>query len=203
MTTVEERLRAKLEVTPEVGVAVARFVADARAEIDVAYCEFSSPIGTLLLASTDRGLVRIGFETDVDLQDLATRVSPRILEAPARLTEVSRQLTEYFEGRRRSFGLPLDRCLIGGFRSAVLAATSQIPYGEVRTYGQIAARAGSPKGARATGSALGGNPIPLVIPCHRVVPAGGGVGGYAGGSERKTALLDLERRVLGSRLRLP
>lgn len=198
MTTVEERLRAKLEVTPEVGVAVARFVADARAEIDVAYREFSSPIGTLLLASTDRGLVRIGFETDVDLQDLATRVSPRILEVPARLTDVVRELTQYFEGARRSFDLALDRRLIGGFRSAVLAATCEIPYGDVQTYGEVATRAGSPRGARAAGSALGGNPIPIVIPCHRVVPAGGGVGGYAGGSERKAALLGLEKRALGS-----
>jgi methylated-DNA-[protein]-cysteine S-methyltransferase len=162
---------------------------------DVSYTPVDSPFGTLLLAATKRGLVRLAFpEQDIDsvLEGLARQISPRIVEAPAPLDEVRRELEEYFSGRRREFALALDWRLVGGFRRRVLRVTSQIPYGGVLSYGEVAADAGSPRGSRAAGNALGSNPIPIVIPCHRVVLSGGAPGNYGGGPQRKRWLLELE-----------
>lgn len=162
---------------------------------DVSYAPMDSPFGTLLLATTRRGLVRVAFpEEDVAsvLERLARRISPRIVEASAPLDSARRELEEYFSGRRHSFELPLDWTLIGSFGRRVLQVTSEIPYGGVLSYGEVAADAGSPHGSRAAGNALGSNPIPIVIPCHRVLRTGGALGGYGGGVERKRYLLELE-----------
>jgi methylated-DNA-[protein]-cysteine S-methyltransferase len=162
---------------------------------DVSYCSADSPFGALLLASTRRGLVRLAFpEEDLDrmLEGLARRISPRIVESAAPLEGVRRELEEYFGGRRRSFDAPLDWSLIAGFHRRVLQVTSEIPYGGVLSYAEVAADAGSPRGYRATGNALGSNPIPIVIPCHRVLRSGGLLGGYGGGLQRKRFLLELE-----------
>ena len=163
--------------------------------LDVAYGTLDSPVGRILAASTPRGLVRISFPTEpaeTVLAELAVAVSPRILEAPAQLDEVRRQLDEYFEGGRRDFDLSLDWRLTKGFRRRVLRATARIPYGETATYAEVAGSAGSPRAYRAAGSALGANPIPLVVPCHRVLRSGGALGGYGGGLEVKEQLLRLE-----------
>ena len=161
--------------------------------VEVAYCDMDSPIGSLLLAATDAGLVSIGFSGDDRvLQALATRVSPRILRAPRRLDAARRELEEYFAGQRRSFDLPLDWRLVGPFGRRVLERAAQIPYGEVLSYNQVADDIGAPRAARAVGNALGANPIPVVVPCHRVVRTGGNLGGYGGGLPRKAWLLRLE-----------
>lgn len=179
------------------GSAARRFADRAGDTVDIAYTTIDSPVGDMVLAVTTQGLLRIGFDNETGvLEDLADRVSPRILEYPARLADTERELSEYFAGRRRQFDLPLDWTLIDGFRRQVLTATAQIPYGGVLTYQDVARRAGQPKGARAAGQALGGNPIPVVIPCHRVLRTGGGLGGYAGGIERKEYLLRLEGAML-------
>jgi methylated-DNA-[protein]-cysteine S-methyltransferase len=175
--------------------AAARFAAAAPA--DVAYTVHDSPVGRLVLAATPRGLVRVAYELpngglDSVLQSLAIRLSPRILEAPRRLDAVRRELDEYFAGRRTTFELPVDLALVAAFGKRVLGATAKIPFGQTRTYAQVAALAGSPTGARATGNALGANPIPIVIPCHRVTRSGGGLGGYTGGLDIKRALLGVE-----------
>jgi methylated-DNA-[protein]-cysteine S-methyltransferase len=163
---------------------------------DVAYATVDSPIGRLLVASTERGLVRVSFHTeqhDDILNELVIRISPRVLEAPARLDEVRRELDEYFEGRRKSFELALDWQLSRGFRSEVLRKLYEnVPYGETATYAEMAADAGRPRAYRAAGSAMGSNPIPVVVPCHRVVATGGGLGGYGGGLDMKRFLLKLE-----------
>ena len=162
---------------------------------DVSYGPAESPFGTLLLATTRRGLVRLAFpEESMDhmLERLAQRVSPRIVEAHGELDEARRELDEYFSGRRRSFELALDWSLIAGFGRRVLRVTSQIPYGGVLSYQEVAADAGSPRGYRAAGNALGANPIPIVIPCHRVIRSGGAPGNYGGGPQRKRWLLELE-----------
>ena len=167
--------------------------------IDVAYATIDSPgpIGPLLVAGTKRGLLRVVFggnqPHDRVLIELAEDVSPRVLEAPGRLDAIRRQLDEYFEGRRTSFDLPLDWRLSHGFGQRVLRQTAQIPYGHVSTYKTMAAAAGSPRGARAAGNALGANPIPIVVPCHRVLHSGGGLGGYGGGLDRKEFLLSRGR----------
>jgi methylated-DNA-[protein]-cysteine S-methyltransferase len=163
--------------------------------LDVAYRVVTSPIGDLLLAGTELGLLRVAFSAedfDAVLQSLADRVSPRVLEAPARLDPAARELDEYFAGRRRAFDLPLDRRLSTGFRGAVLRQLSEIDYGATATYGAIARRAGNPKAVRAVGTACATNPLPLVVPCHRVVRADGTLGGYLGGAEAKRMLLALE-----------
>jgi methylated-DNA-[protein]-cysteine S-methyltransferase len=163
--------------------------------LDVAYTELDSPLGSLLVASTPAGLVRLAYpneERDAVLQDLATRVSPRLLEAPERLDEVRRRLDDYFDGRARSFEIEVDYALTKGFVRRVLRATARIPYGKLATYRVMARRAGSPNAYRAAGNALGSNPIPIVVPCHRVVHSTGGLGGYTGGLERKEFLLQLE-----------
>ncbi|MFZ0388650.1 MAG: methylated-DNA--[protein]-cysteine S-methyltransferase [Solirubrobacteraceae bacterium] len=165
--------------------------------LDLAYTTTDSPLGPLLLASTDQGLVRVAYldfaDRDEVLQSLADRVSPRMLEAPGRLDEPRRELDDYFDGRRREFDLPLDRRLMSDFMRRVLSATATIPFGSVSTYGAVAREAGSSRGSRAAGNALGSNPMPIVIPCHRVLHADGGIGGYTGGLERKRMLLELER----------
>ena len=173
--------------------------AEAEGLLEVAYCETDSPIGPLLISATTRGLVALGLPSlgvDEQLALLAARVSPRLLEAPARLDPVRRELEEYFEGSRRNFGLELDWRLTSGFARRILRATARIPFGETRSYGQMAKGVGSPRASRAAGSALGSNPIPIVVPCHRVLRTGGALGGYAGGLDVKRRLLELEG-VLG------
>ncbi|MEA2439089.1 MAG: methylated-DNA-[protein]-cysteine S-methyltransferase [Thermoleophilaceae bacterium] len=164
---------------------------------DVAYAHADSPLGPLLLAATPRGLACISYSDfrseDETLGWIAGRLSPRVIEAPARLDSARRQLEDYFSGRRRSFELPIDWGLVGDFGRRVLGQTARIPYGSVATYGDVAREIGSPRAARATGNALGANPMPIVVPCHRVVASGGKVGGYTGGIERKQVLLTLER----------
>jgi methylated-DNA-[protein]-cysteine S-methyltransferase len=172
--------------------------ADSEGLIDIAYAPVDSPFGTLVAAATDRGLVRLTFpeeRTDAVLERLAARVSSRILESPRRLDPVRRELDEYFAGIRRRFEVPIDWSLVGPFARRVLGAAAAIPYGSVLTYTQVAGQAGSPRGSRAAGNALGSNPIPIVVPCHRVLRLGGALGGYAGGLERKRWLLDLESRA--------
>ena len=162
---------------------------------DVSYASLDSPFGKLTVAATDRGLVRLAFpeeDRDAVLERLAARISPRIVEAPGPLDSIRRQLEEYFAGRRRRFELPLDWTLVGPFGRRVLRAASAIPYGGVLSYTQVAAEAGSPRGSRAAGNALGSNPIPIVVPCHRVLPGTGRLGNYGGGPERKRVLLALE-----------
>jgi methylated-DNA-[protein]-cysteine S-methyltransferase len=165
--------------------------------LDVAYATLDSPVGTLLLASTPRGLVRLAYLSDGDedavLEQLAAKLSPRILSAPRRLDEPRRELDEYFAGRRRSFDLPLDWRLSRGFARRVLEATARIPYGATATYKQVAGQAGNPLAFRAAGNALGSNPIPIVVPCHRILHSGGGLGGYTGGLDKKRLLLAVER----------
>ncbi|MCL2420006.1 MAG: methylated-DNA--[protein]-cysteine S-methyltransferase [Conexibacteraceae bacterium] len=166
--------------------------------IDVAYAIEPTPVGRLLLATTPRGLVRVAYldaddDEDRALAELAERISPRVLAAPGRLDAPRRELDEFFAGRRRSFETPLDwRMTHTGFAQRVLRATKRIPFGETSSYQQVASRAGSPRAYRAAGNALGANPLPIVVPCHRVLHAGGGLGGYTGGLERKQALLALE-----------
>ncbi len=169
--------------------------AEAADLLDVGYTTTDSPFGPLLLAATAGGLVRLAFareDHDAVLARLAERVSPRVLRAPARLDGVRRQLDEYFDRRRRDFDLDLDWSLVTPFQRKVLAATAAIPYGEVASYSDVAAATGSPGAARATGNALGANPMPVVVPCHRVVRRGGDLGGYTGGLDRKRTLLTVE-----------
>jgi methylated-DNA-[protein]-cysteine S-methyltransferase len=163
--------------------------------LDIAYTEHDTPVGRLLLAATPRGLVRVTFPVEAPetvLEQLAERVSPRILESPARLDEVRRELDRYFEGKLEDFDVPLDWQLSRGFYRKVLRATARIPYGKTRSYGQMAKSAGSPRAVRATGTALGSNPLPIIVPCHRVLRTGGALGGYGGGLPTKEALLQLE-----------
>jgi methylated-DNA-[protein]-cysteine S-methyltransferase len=163
--------------------------------LDVAYATTDSPFGTLLLATTPKGLVRVGLpnqDAGQLLVDLATRVSPRVLEAPAQLDEARRELDLYFEGRLTEFDLPLDWRLSKDFRRRVLRAISRIPYGQTRSYMQMATRAGNERAVRAAGTACGSNPLPLVVPCHRVLRSGGALGGYGGGLPMKEGLLRLE-----------
>jgi methylated-DNA-[protein]-cysteine S-methyltransferase len=168
--------------------------------LDVAYATLDSPVGTLLLASTPTGLVRLAYIDHADeesvLADLATQVSPRVLAAPRKLDESRRELDEYFAGHRQGFEIPIDWTLTRGFGRRVLQATALIPFGSVSSYKQIAAQAGSPRGSRAAGNALGSNPIPIVVPCHRVLHASGGLGGYTGGLERKRLLLGVEGALI-------
>jgi methylated-DNA-[protein]-cysteine S-methyltransferase len=175
----------------------ARLVADAERAgvLDVAYRTLDTPVGTLLLAATGQGLVRVAFASedhDLVLQQLADRVSPRVLRAPARLDAAARELDEYFAGRRSRFDLPLDFRLSRGFRRAVLSHLNEIGYGTTASYAAVAAAAGNPKAVRAAATACATNPLPLVVPCHRVVRSDGTIGGYAGGVDVKKALLALE-----------
>ncbi len=163
--------------------------------LDVAYATTDSPFGRLLLAQTPRGLVRVGLpnqDADQLLSELATKVSPRVLEAPAQLDEARRELDLYFEGKLDSFDLPLDWRLSDGFQLRVQKAIARIPYGETRNYTEMATKAGNVRAVRAAGTACGRNPIPVVVPCHRVLRSGGGLGGYGGGLPMKQGLLELE-----------
>jgi methylated-DNA-[protein]-cysteine S-methyltransferase len=179
----------------DAAAAAARFAT--LAEPDVAYAVVDSPVGALVAAVTPQGLVRLAYEdfnggVDVVLDGLAAKVSPRILEAPGRLDTVRRELDEYFAGRRTTFDMPIDWALYSDFGRRVLQATAAIPFGHTATYGQMAAQAGNPKASRAAGRALGANPIPIVVPCHRVIGTSGKLTGYTGGMYRKEALLRLE-----------
>ena len=171
--------------------------ADREGLLDVAYAQVDSPLGPLTVAVTRQGLVRLAYPDqplDNVLSDLAQDLSPRVLEAPARLDPVRRELEEYFEGRRQTFQTPIDWRLTRGFFRKVLEATARIGYGQVSTYAEVADGAGSPRAVRAAGNGLGSNPMPVVVPCHRVLRTGGGLGGYTGGLERKRFLLALEGR---------
>jgi methylated-DNA-[protein]-cysteine S-methyltransferase len=163
--------------------------------LDVAYRTVDTPVGSLLLAATPDGLVRVAYpaeDHDRVLSQLASRISPRVLRAPARLDDAARQLEEYFAGRRTRFDLPLDMRLVAGFRLAVLTRLPAIRYGTTASYTAVAAAAGRPRAVRAVGSACAANPLPVVVPCHRVVRSDGTLGGYLGGRDAKRALLELE-----------
>ena len=161
--------------------------------LDVAYDLADSPVGALLVATTDRGLCRLSFDPDPDRElDRLARFGARVLRVPRRLDAVRRQLDEYFEGRRTTFELEPDLGLAREFQRLVLGELARVPYAETTTYGALAARIGKPRAARAVGTALNRNPVPIVLPCHRVVGASGSLVGYGGGLERKRALLALE-----------
>jgi methylated-DNA-[protein]-cysteine S-methyltransferase len=191
--------RALIHAAAEVGASPLPDLSAAAAKaglLDVAYATLDTPVGQVLLARTPRGLVRVAYiqpgEEDAVLEALATKVSPRVIAAPRALDVARRELDEYFAGARRRFDVPLDWQLIGGFGRRVLQATARVPYGAVSTYKQVAAEAGNARASRAAGNALGANPMPIVVPCHRVLHTGGGLGGYTGGLERKRLLLAIE-----------
>lgn len=195
------RLRAGDDLWPSYARAQERartaLAADPAAE--VAYATVDSPVGRLVVAATAAGLVRLSFgdeDLDAVLDGMAARLSPRIVEAPARLDEARRELDEYFAGQRRAFAIPIDWTLTAGFARRILESTARIPFGSVRTYRDVAAEAGNPKATRAAGNALGSNPIAIVVPCHRVLRTGGGLGGYGGGLPTKEFLLRLEGALL-------
>ena len=194
-----ERLRRAdtTDVAALVDAALRR--ADAEGLVDVGWVVEDTPIGPLTLAATSAGVVRIGFShEDLVLDELASEVSPRVVRLPARLDEVRRELEEYFAGRRRSFEVPVDRRLSRGYRRTVLEALSRdVPYGQTVSYKELAERTGNPKASRAVGSAMATNPIPIVVPCHRVLRSGGALGGYGGGLDTKVWLLRHEGALLG------
>jgi methylated-DNA-[protein]-cysteine S-methyltransferase len=169
---------------------------------DVVYAEVDAPLGRLVAAATPRGLARLAYEDfhgglDAVLDGLAARLSPRIVESPARLDRVRRELDEYFAGRRRAFDVPVDLALVSGpFARRLLESTARIPFGETASYRDVAAAAGNARAVRAAGNALSANPVPIVVPCHRVLRTGGGLGGYTGGLDRKERLLALEGVLL-------
>lgn len=182
--TVEEVLRARLaQAAQEAGV------------LDVAYRTVDTPVGEMLVAATQAGVLRVAFARegfDQVLDTLARKVSSRVLRAPARLDPVVRELEEYLVGRRRVFDLPLDLTLTAGFRRQVVRRLPDIPYGQTASYAAVAALAGSPRAVRAVGTACATNPLPVVVPCHRVVRSDGALGQYVGGAAAKGWLLDLE-----------
>jgi methylated-DNA-[protein]-cysteine S-methyltransferase len=180
----------------------AKRLADAATDhglLDVAFMSIDSPVGTIHLAATPRGLVRISFAMGLTVDDfvneLSDAVSPRILESSTYFDPIRHELDDYFAGKRTRFDLPLDWTLTGGFGRRVLRETARIPYGSVSTYKDVAAAAGNVRAHRAAGNALGANPIPLVVPCHRVLRTGGALGGYGGGPEIKKFLLELEGAI--------
>ena len=194
----KEVLRSFAPAEEEIPKAAARFASTAEAMglVDAAYAIVDSPLGDLFVASSSRGLIRLAYGDDRSfapvLEEIGRRLTPRILEVPSRLDDVRRQLDEYFAGVRRDFELPLDLTLAAGFRRRVLEAARLIPYGETASYGRVAQAAGSARAVRAGGTALALNPIPIVVPCHRVLRSTGELGGYTGGLERKRTLLRLE-----------
>jgi len=194
-----ELFSALPEVDPEAERRLHARLAAAAADagiLDVAYATVDTPVGPLLLAATERGLVRVAYaveDHDRVLGQLAARVSPRVLRAPARLDAAARELEEYFAGRRSAFALPLDLRLASGFRRTVLSHLREIGYGRTASYAALAAAAGRPQAARAAGTACATNPLPVVVPCHRVVRSDGTPGRYIGGEAAKRALLALER----------
>ncbi|HEY8294010.1 MAG TPA: methylated-DNA--[protein]-cysteine S-methyltransferase [Micrococcaceae bacterium] len=191
-------LGALLVADPEaIGRLHARLTAEAQADgiLDVAYRTLDTPVGPLLLAATEIGLVRVAYAREgheLVLQALAAKISPRILLAPARLDRAAREIEDYFAGRRTLFDLPLDYRLASGFRREVLAHLPEIRYGATASYAAVARLAGRPNAVRAVGTACAKNPLPVVVPCHRVVRSDGSQGGYVGGPEAKAALLGLE-----------
>jgi methylated-DNA-[protein]-cysteine S-methyltransferase len=197
-TDAPDLLAALPPVTPEHLAALHdRLAVRAQEEgvLDVAYRTLDTPVGSLLLAATGKGLVRVAFATEdhaAVLAALAAQVSPRVLNAPRRLDVTARELEEYFAGQRRAFDLPLDFSLAKGFRLKVLSQLPGIGYGSTASYGAVAAQAGSPRAVRAVGTACATNPLPVVVPCHRVVRADGTPGGYLGGPDAKRLLLSLE-----------
>lgn len=177
-----------------------RLAARAESEglLGISFRTMDTPIGHLLLAATETGLVRLAFameDFDTVLADLAAKISPRILKAAGRTDVAARQVDEYFAGRRQSFDVPVDLRLVNGFRKTVITHLSSIPYGATASYAALARTAGNPAAVRAVGSACSHNPLPVVIPCHRVVRSDGGIGQYLGGASAKAALLALEAAV--------
>jgi methylated-DNA-[protein]-cysteine S-methyltransferase len=172
--------------------------AEAEGLLDVAYRIVDTPVGTLLLAATPAGLVRVAYEReglDAVLEGLSRQVSPRILRAPQRTDAAARQLEEYFAGNRSRFDLPLDLSLSRGFRRTVLGYLPRIGYGKTASYGEVAAAVHNPKAVRAVGTACATNPLPLIVPCHRVIRTDGLIGSYLAGPEVKQQLLDLEATI--------
>jgi methylated-DNA-[protein]-cysteine S-methyltransferase len=206
MNELEQALRSASLPAGDAGAAAAAGRLIARAEdeglVEVAYGSVDSPFGELLAAATPRGLLRLSYDPSRNtavLEDIAAKVSPRVLEAPRRIDPVRRQLDEYFDGQRRRFELELDWSLTRGFFQRILRETARLDYGQLATYKQMAEAAGSPRAVRAAGNALGSNPIPIVVPCHRIVRTGGKIGGYGGelgpyigGPGIKQRLLELE-----------
>jgi methylated-DNA-[protein]-cysteine S-methyltransferase len=187
--------------TPDEGDTLMRLrdrlgqAAESQGLLDVAYTTIDSPVGPLLLAATPHGLVRVAYDVedhDRVLSTLSHRISPRVLRAPRRLDAAARELDEYFGGRRQVFDLPLDLSLSAGFRQLVQRHLPEIGYGQTSTYGQVAKLVGNPKAVRAVGTACATNPLPVVVPCHRVLRSDGAVGRYVGGTGAKEALLRLE-----------
>ena len=199
MNNIETTLRRAAERLPSAPPELSGR-AETEGLVDVAYTSVDSPLGPLLVAASPNGLVRVSYTDprgpDHVIEELAERISPRVLEAPARLDPVRRELDEYFAGRRTEFETPIDWSHLAGFTRKVLRATAGIGFGETSTYAGVALRAGSPRAMRAAGNALGANPMPVIVPCHRVLRTGGALGGYTGGIERKEYLLRLEG-VLG------
>ena len=194
-----DQLTAAAAPVPASTLAALHERLEARADVDglldISYRSVDSPFGSLLVAVTPAGLVRVAFELedhDAVLAALAAAVSPRILRSGRRTDDVARQLDEYFAGRRRAFDLPVDLRLVGGFRRAVVTHLRDIAYGTTESYATVAAAAGNPRAVRAAGSACAHNPIPVVVPCHRVVRSDGSLGQYLGGADTKAALLALE-----------
>ncbi len=198
LTEGRELLAALSHVDTDAIAALHTRLVDAAADdhiLDVVYRTVDSPLGALLLAATEDGLVRVAYATedhDVVLEELAERISPRVLRAPARLDAAARELDDYFGRRRTAFDVPLDLRLASGFRRRVLTRLPDVAYGTTTSYAALATAAGSPKAVRAVGTACATNPLPILLPCHRVVRSDGTVGGYVGGSEAKRALLTLE-----------
>ena len=196
MNELESRLGRSAKRIGEPPEAVASQFFDAAERsglVDVAYATVDSPVGPWTVAATARGLIRLARgESDEVLHELSRKVSPRIVRSAGRVEAVRRELDEYFEGRRRNFDVPLDWSLVRGFNRKVLRATARIPYGSVSTYSDVARNAGSARAARAAGNALHNNPIPVIVPCHRVLHSSGGLGGYGGRLEVKEFLLKLE-----------
>jgi methylated-DNA-[protein]-cysteine S-methyltransferase len=187
MTTVPEELDRRF-----------RDAAASAGLLDVAYDYTDSPVGRLLVAASERGVCRISFdpEPERELEALARGFGARVLRAPGPVDDLRRELDEYFEGARREFDLPVDLSPLPGFQRSVLEELVRVPYGHVDTYGGLARRVGRPRAARAVGGALNRNPVPIVVPCDRIVGASGSLVGYAGGLERKEALLGLEGAIL-------
>jgi methylated-DNA-[protein]-cysteine S-methyltransferase len=197
MTDLERRLSEPPPAAADPARVTAELArrADAAGLLDVAWATLDTPLGPIAVFVTPRGLVRVAYDREnfgEVAAEVAEQVSPRVLVAPQRTDVVREQLEDYFEARRRTFDVPIDWTLVRGFNQGVLKATADIPFGETASYGEVAAAAGSPRAARAAGNALAGNPIPIVVPCHRVIHADGGIGGYTGGLENKRFLLRLE-----------
>ena len=194
----EAQLRGTGDADEQSAELARRFaeMAAASGDAEVAFATVETPVGRTSVATTERGIVSVGLpnqELDDFVERLAARISPRVVEAPGRLDTARRELSEFFEGERREFDLDLDWSLVpGGFYRKVLDATAKLDYGQVVTYGEIARSAGNPRAHRAAGTALGSNPLPIVVPCHRIVRAGPNPGNYGGGPELKRWLLELE-----------